>query len=122
MKDESSSLYVWQTGRHSWQTMHPASGLGAAAESRDQALADFERIWNRRSSYKVINSPPPMPRREGEPRVPEAQVEADERHRRGYAVYRELLKEFHPDAHAKRTFTAHEITRALIRFWEAVNG
>jgi len=40
--------------------------------------------------------------------------------RRGHEVYKRLLHEFHPDKHAGETYSAGEITAALIQLWEAV--
>jgi len=119
VSEETGILYLWQSAPRVWQAHHPSTGLGSTGIDRDEALRHFSAIFNDRQSVRIIDSAPPRPRREGEPIVAEAAVTADEKHRRGYAVYRELLKAHHPDACGKRTFTGDEITAALIRLWQA---
>jgi len=78
--------------------------------------------WPRldRSTVRLVDGPPPPPKRPGEHAPIEAAIEAAEEHRRGYAKYRELLKSHHVDLVGKRKFTADEVTAALIQLWEAV--
>jgi len=116
---DESTLFIWQINGRSWQAYHLQSGLGAVADSRGAALADWERLWNSRSTYKVVDGPPPQPRREYGETGPA--IQGAEHYRKGYAVYRELLKTFHADVCGDRTFSGDEVTAALIRLWEAVS-
>jgi hypothetical protein len=118
--NQTSSLHVWQVSKFVWMASHPASGMGATGETRDEALKTFRSVWNDRASLSVIDGPPPAPKRPGEHAPIEAAIEAAEEHRRGYAKFRELLKSHHSDVLGKRKFTADEVTAALIQLWEAV--
>jgi hypothetical protein len=57
--EQSSNLYIWQSGPRAWMTMHPQSGLGSAGESRAEALDVFQRTWNDRSTVRLVEHAPP---------------------------------------------------------------
>jgi hypothetical protein len=120
--NEATNLFVWQNQEspRQWMVRHVVSGQAAVGESRDEALRLFNTTWAERAALNIVDSAPPMPRRDEAPRESEPAIDTDERHRRGYAKFREALKLFHPDTNAKRKFTADEVTRALVELWEAV--
>jgi hypothetical protein len=119
--NEMANLFVWQTQEspRQWMARHIVSGMGAVGESRDEALRLFTETWAERGPLNIIDHAPPMPRRDEAPRESEPALDADERHRRGYAKYREMLKQYHPDK-TKRKFSADKITQALVELWQAV--
>jgi hypothetical protein len=116
---ERTNLFVWQTGPRQWMARHISSGMGSTGESRDEALRLFSETWAERAPLNIVDHAPPLPKRDDVPRESEPAIDADERHRRGYAKYRELLRQVHPDK-TKRKFSADEITQALVELWQAV--
>jgi len=115
--DDRSSLYVWQTGRRSRMCQHTQSGLGAANDSREAVLADFARLWNNRAVIRIVDGPPPRPKREGEPAPASAAIEGETD---AVRFHRLVLRGFHPDLHgAKKRWSADEIIAVVNQAWEA---
>jgi hypothetical protein len=114
-----SKLYVYEVSAFVWMAIHPASGMGSTGADRDEALKIFRSVWNDRSSLTIVYGPPPAPKRPGEHAPVEAALEQAEHLRRGHATYKRLLHAYHSDKHKGETFTADEITAALIQLWEA---
>src|SRR5215469_16288236 len=95
MEPNSSALFVWQTDRWTWMCLHVASGYGASGSTRDEVLRQFSEVWRDRSTVQIIEHAPPPPKRP-EQHAPVAEaIEQAEEHRRGHAVYKRLLLEFH---------------------------
>ena len=108
----------WPLLLHGPAQANKHSGVG---ETSEDALVQFKRYWGERGPITIIEAPPEPPRREGERAAPiEAALGQAEHLRRGHEVYKRLLHEFHPDKHAGETYSAGEITAALIQLWEAV--
>jgi hypothetical protein len=114
-----ADTHIWQDSRYSWTAWNKATGLGATGETRVEAEKTFRLNWGDRGEIGWLESPPPPPRREGERPPIEAGLEQAEHLRRGHSTYRRLLGLYHPDKHRGETFTADEITAALIQLWEA---
>ena len=115
-----SIAYIDEYGLASWMIIHKPSNRAAMGATEAEARALFEKVHNQDlPPYRVVRGRPPLPRRDDAPRESEPAIDADERHRRGYGKYRELLKQFHPDM-TRRKFSADEITQALVELWQAV--
>lgn len=115
-----SILYVDRDGLQ-WMAVHRPSNRAAVGASEAECLELFRKTHDTDlPPYRVVRGRPPLPKRDDTPRESDPALDADERHRRGYAKFREALKQFHPDTNAKRKFTAGEVTRALVELWEAV--
>src|SRR5437762_2050071 len=108
-----SILYVDRYGLMQWMAIHKPSNRCAVGESEFECVELFRKTHDTDTPpYRVVRGRPPLPRRDDAPRESELVLDGDERHRRGYGKYRELLKQFHPDK-TKRKFSADEITQAL---------
>ena len=115
-----SILYVDRDGLQ-WMAVHKPSNRCAVSESEAAALALFQKTHDPDlPPYRVVRGRPPLPRRDEAPREAGPSLDADEQHRRGYAKYREQLKQFHPDVAGRKKFGADEITQALVELWQAV--
>jgi hypothetical protein len=114
------NVYVWHTGvAWEWRVMEPVSGFAAVGESRAEAVALFEREWNKRSPIQWVDGAPVRSRREDAPQ----KRAADERAKLpGYAVYKRLAKRFHSDVHPGATFTADQVMVAINELWTAMRG
>jgi len=98
--------------------MAKPSNRCAVGESEFECVEFFRKTHDTDlPPYRVARGRPPLPRRDAATR--EAITDTDETRAKGYAKYRELLKQFHPDM-TKRKFSADEITQALVELWQAV--
>jgi hypothetical protein len=95
------------------QTFEGITGIG---RSREEAKATFDRDWNQRAPYNLIEGHPP---RQGHEKPAGAALEGDSAAAR---VFRDLTKEFHPDVHHGKKFTAGEVMAALNRLWDAMKA
>src|SRR5690242_8095388 len=115
MTETKTNLFVWQTAPRAWMVRHPASGMGAVGESRDEVLRLFNAVWAERAPFTVIDSAPPLPRRpEAAPQEDKlSDVEGDSRFRRA------LLSHFHSDHHhgKRKTFSCDEIVAVINKLW-----
>ena len=112
--NETTNLFVWQTGPRQWMTRHISSGMGSTGESRDEALRLFSETWAERAPVSVIHHAPPMPKRpDAAPQEDKLLgAEADSRFRRA------LLSAFHSDHHGQRkTFSCDEIVAVINKLW-----
>lgn len=120
--DTTFKVYVGTSGiPREWTATEPYTNMSAKGTSRDEALALFERDWNKRAAITLVDGWPPQRRR---PDAPQEPIPEDDDGKRlpGYSVYRKLLKRFHPDTNAGKEFTANDVTAALITLWTAARG
>jgi hypothetical protein len=96
-----------------WRAYEKSTGIISIAETREQAIAEFEKIWNFRAPIEWVHKAPPLPKREGAKPAIQGDTAAA-------AVYRDLVKRFHPDTHQGKRFTAGEVMAALNRLWDAM--
>ena len=111
---------VWQNGPRLWMASEATTGLGANAESREAALKLFGQVWNGRAFFVVRDGQPPPQRRDAEPGSEQALTEIPEHG--AAAVYRRLMRKFHPDNNPGATFTADEVAAALNSLWDAMRS
>jgi hypothetical protein len=116
---DQGNLYLWQVSRFCWMASHSASGMGATGDTREEALKTFRSVWNDRASLTVIDGPPPAPKRPGEHAPIAEAIETSEELRRGYAVYRELIRRYHPDTADEKKVPTGQVAADLIRLWSA---
>jgi hypothetical protein len=118
--EQTSNVYLWQTGPRTWMAYHPQSGFGGCGESRAEALDVFHRAWNDRSTVRVVEHAPPRARREDDPREP---IPDEQQTRQpGYAVYKRLCKRFHSDVHPGAMFSADQVMVAVNELWTSMRG
>jgi hypothetical protein len=99
------NVWIYEYMPHEWhcRTFQGITGIG---RTREEAKATFDRDWNLRAPYHLIEGHPPRPKRPGDPAPASAAIGTE-----GDTIpYSALAKRFHPDlVGEKRRFTAHEI-------------
>ena len=115
MTETMSNLFVWQTAPRAWMVRHPASGMGAVGESRDEVLQLFNAVWAERAPVSIIDHAPPLPKRPENAPQEDRLVEAEGD---GVKFHRALLLAFHSDHHGQRKrFSCDEIVAVINRLW-----
>jgi hypothetical protein len=99
-------IYPYLPNEWHCQTFEGITGIG---RTRDEAKATFDRDWNQRAPYNLIEGHPPGPKRPGEkPDVaPDKAIEIDA------IPFTALARRFHPDLCGKRKFTADQVMAIL---------
>lgn len=116
-----SVVYADEYGFAQWMVIHKPSNRAAMGATEAEARKLFEKVHNQDlPPYRVVRGRPPLPKRDDTSREAGPSLDADEQHRRGYAKFREQLKQFHPDVAGRKKFSADQITQALVELWEAV--
>ena len=111
---EQSNVFVWQLGERAWMVRHPASGMGAVGESREEVLQLFNAVWAERGAVNIVDHAPPLPKRpEAAPQEDKLlNAEADSKFRRA------LLSHFHSDHNGQRKrFSCDEIVTVINKLW-----
>ena len=121
MSDRLLTAWCWlPSPGNVWRVTEMMSGLTVDASSKEEAIAHFNAIWNRRASLEWKFESPPQPRRSNEPRVvnaPAIEGETD-----AVKFHRALLRRWHPDLHSgKRKYSAQEITAVINELWESAS-
>jgi hypothetical protein len=114
------NVYVWSALPSEWMCREMFTGIVACGESRDEALAGFEAIWNGRAPYTLVEHSPPRQKRQDGPQEPVA--DAQGKQPPGYLVYKRLAKRYHSDVHPGATFTADQVMVAINELWTAMRG
>lgn len=113
------NVWIYQYVPHEWhcQTFEGIVGIG---RTREEAKATFDRDWNQRAPYRLIEGHPPRQRRGDEPKPGTPAVEditRKERIERVTECFRRWSKRLHPDVHSGDTL-ATEAMAALTELYE----
>jgi hypothetical protein len=119
MEHKFADTYIHQVGRFCYVAHNPATVIVGVGESRDEAMRVFKSNWGNRGEITWIDGPPPPPKREGEKPPIESALEQAEELRRGYSVYRELVRRYHPDTADEKEVPTGQVVADIIRLWQA---
>jgi hypothetical protein len=109
------NVWIYQYMPNEWhcQTFEGITGIG---RTRDEAKATFDRDWNQRAPYHLIDGHPPRPKRPGDSAPASAAIEGEAD---AVKFHRLVLRAFHPDLHgAKKRWSANEIIAVVNQAWE----
>jgi hypothetical protein len=107
-------IYPYLPNEWHCQTFEGITGIG---RTRDEAKATFDRDWNQRAPYHLIEGHPPRPKRPGDAAPASAAIEADTA---GTAFHRARLRRFHSDLVGdRRTFTADDVLAIVNECWSS---
>jgi hypothetical protein len=104
-------IYPYLPNEWHCQTFEGITGIG---RSREEAKATFDRDWNQRAPYNLIEGHPPRQQRRPDEKPASAALEGDSL---AVVFHRAILKAFHSDHHGHRTFTSDEIIATVNRIW-----
>ena len=91
-----------------WRCHEGVSGITVDAASKDEAIAEFNNIWNFRTPLQWTYEAPKRPRRPGD-----AAPQADKALEADAIPFTALARRFHPDLNGKRKFTADQVMAIL---------
>jgi hypothetical protein len=110
-------IYPYMPNEWHCQTFEGITGIG---KTLDEAKATFDRDWNHRAPYNLIDGHPPRPKRPDDPKpaAPSIEGETD-----AVKFHRLVLRAFHPDLHgSKKRWNATEIIAAINQAWTDSTG
>jgi hypothetical protein len=96
------NVWLYQFAHLEWHC-RTFDGIVGIGRTRDEAKQTFDRDWADRAPYRLIEGPPPRPKRADERPIPDRAIESDS------IAFTALAKAFHPDACGRRNFTADEV-------------
>ena len=116
MNERSNLVNVWiypyMPNEWHCQTFEGITGIG---RTRDEAKATFDRDWNQRAPYNLIEGHPPRPKRPGEKPDVAPAIEGDTD---AVKFHRLLLRSFHPDlVNSKKRWSAHDVLAIVNDCW-----
>jgi hypothetical protein len=115
MSNTPTNVFCWNPRPGlEWRAYEKSTGIISVAETRELAIAEFEKIWNSRAPIEWVHTAPPRPKRPDERPQQDKAIEHDA------ISYASLAKRFHPDLlGSKRRFSAHEIMQIVNELREA---
>jgi hypothetical protein len=105
-------IYPYLPNEWRCQTFEGIAGIG---RTRDEAKATFDRDWNQRAPYRLIEGHPPRPKRADDPKPVSAAIEGDSL---AVVFHRALVKEFHSDRVGHRALSSDDILSVINRLWD----
>jgi hypothetical protein len=108
-------IYPYLPNEWHCQTFEGITGIG---RTRDEAKATFDRDWNQRAPYNLIEGHPPRAKRSDEKPVttPDKAIEVDA------IPFTKLAHRFHPDVCGKRKFDAHAIMQIILELRDSARA
>jgi hypothetical protein len=102
-------IYPYLPNEWHCQTFEGITGIG---RTRDEAKETFDRDWNQRAPYHLIEGHPPRPKRPGGAPQQDNPLEHESMFRKA------ILRRVHSDLVGDRTFTADQVAAIVNDAWD----
>jgi hypothetical protein len=107
------NVFCWkpEPGNY-WRCYEGVSGITVDATSKDEAIGEFNNIWNFRTPVQWIYEAPKRPKR------PDVIPQTDRLLEHESAFRRTITRRFHSDLVGDRTFSADEVLAIVNEAWD----